>query len=779
MKKVIALLLALAALFSLAGCAGKPQTDATTNTTTEATTEPETVAAELMISEVMPDNKFLTMGHENDWVELLNRGETAVSLDEYFLTDDVNKPTQLPLKGLEIPAGGYLTVVLDESAPFRLSADGETVYLFFRDQLLSQVTFGLSEDGESYDQDGACPQATPGYANTQEGYEAYLQNLQLPELYISEVLSSNSKFLPLNGECYDLVEVKNNSNSPINLGDYNLTDKRSEPGRYAFPDVTLQPGEYFVVYCSDDASLGKDHAPFKISASGENIYLLKDGRFVDAMVVPGDVPKNQSFGRDGNIPSYFAAPTPGKDNAAGYRVALAAPQADQLSGVYQDPVTVTLSASGTIYYTLDGSRPTTKSKVYTDPIVIDGITTIRTFCVEGERSSPITAYTYLVGAEHDLPVVHMSIPQESLTGAEGVLNHTWKSYEHEGVVTLIEDGVEKFSVPVGFRLHGNDSRLGAKQNFQLRFRSEYGAGKLKYPLFPERYIKEFDSLLLKGGSEDFPYAMMRDEVLTGIASTNTHIYTLAMKPVVLYLGGEYWGVYYLRERFSDEYVASHMGVSPESVDILDSNEASVQCGDREDFLALRTFVKKNDMRKQENYDYLASQICVESLVDWYICRAYAADRDVANIRRCRSSEGDGKWYWMYFDLDWGFFLYDSAPVTYILSHTGGDIELIHAVLKNEKGRDLFLTRWAALLESNLNETYILGYIDDLVAQIQSEMPRDRARWKTSMEQWDKYMANFRNIEAGNARTKTVLRDLQNYFGLSNAEMEHYFSKVME
>lgn len=779
MKKRIALLLALATLFSLVGCMEAPQADTSACTTTEGTTAPKPIAADLLISEVMPDNKFLTMGHENDWVELLNREETAVSLDGYFLTDDPEKPAQLPLQGLEIPAGGYLTIVMDEAAPFRLSAEGETVYLFFHDQLLSQMTFGLSENGESYDSEGALPLATPGYANTQEGYEAYLRNLQLSELYISEVLSSNSKFLPVGGECYDLVEVKNNSDSPIDLGDYTLTDKRSEPGRYAFPNVTLQPGEYFVVYCSDDASLGNNHAPFKISASGENIYLLKKGRFVDALVVPGDVAKNESYGRDGNIPAYFAAPTPGSDNAAGYRMAVAAPLADQKSGIYQEAVTVTLSASGTIYYTLDGSRPTTKSKVYADPIVIDGITTIRTFCVERERSSPFTAYTYLVGVEHELPVVHMAIPQQRLTGNKGVLINTWGNYEYEGVVTLIEEGEEKFSVPVGFRLHGNDSRMGAKQNFQLRFRSEYGASKLRYPLFPDRDIQEYDSLLLKGGSEDFPYSMMRDEVLTGIAGTNTYLYTQAMKPVVLYLGGEYWGVYYLRERFSDEYVASHMGVSPESVDILESNEAYVQCGDREDFLALRKFVRTNDMSKQENYDYLASKISVESLTDWYICRSYAMDTDVANIRRCRSAEGDGKWYWMYFDLDWGFFWFNDKPVTYILSHGGGDIELIHAVLKSEAGRDVFLTRWAALLKTNLNETYVLGYIDNLVKQIESEMPRDRARWKTTMDQWHYYVDYISKHVKNNARSKAVLSDLQSYFHLSNAQMEYYFSEVMQ
>ena len=81
-------------------------------------------------------------------------------------------------------------------------------------------------------------------------------------------------------------------------------------------------------------------APEEFTAAREEIQLL---------VIPGDVQKNQSFGRDGNVPSYFAAPTPGADNATGYKVALSAPLADLESGIYDEKVTVTLSASGTIY----------------------------------------------------------------------------------------------------------------------------------------------------------------------------------------------------------------------------------------------------------------------------------------------------------------------------------------------------------------------------------------------------------------------------------------------
>ena len=794
MKQITALVLILTLLMGLlAGCTQKTptptqptiQTDPTAPTQTEPTvslvpTEPHPEAADISVHEVMPDNKKLCMGHENDWVELYNREEDAVVLDGYFLTDDPAKPEALSLAGMTIPADGYLVITLDDAAPFRLAKDGEAIYLTFDGAVISGFRFGAVDDGESFDENGVCRYPTPGQANTEEGYYAYLQTITLPELIISEVMSSNSKYLPVGGEYYDLVEIKNNSNNPIDLSAYTLTDKHSEPARYQFPAVTLQPGEFFVVYCSGETKLGKAHTSFKLSADGETVYLTKNGVFIDTLTIPADLPKNESYGRVGNIPYYLEAPTFGAENAAGYKAAMAVPAADLPSGLYESAVNLTLSGDGDIYYTLDGSCPTLESTKYEGPIVIDGVTTVRTFCTNGTRTSAITAYTYLVGVSHTLPIVSIAIPQEQLTGEAGVLNHIEQDYEYEAMLTMIEGGEEKFSVPFGFRLHGNDSRKAAKQNFQLRFRSEYGASKLEYKLFDDLDITEFNSLLLKGGSERWAANMLCDEIATGITHQTTNLYTQAMKPVVLYLGGEFWGVYFFRERFSDEYVASHLGVSAESVDLLHSTTGSIQNGSNADFLALREFVKNNDMSLDENYAYLAEQIDVLSLIDWYVCRSYVGDHDFDNIRRFRSSEADGKWRWMYFDLDWSFWgRPDDQPVTWALNEYCGEKRLINAVLANEAGRDLFLKRYAQLMGTVLNEEYIIGKIDSVVEIILPEMEKDRQRWECSYEGWENSVENMRKYVRDGVRTQGVLNDIQRYFALTDAEMEHYFAELMQ
>lgn len=786
MKRFVAMLLAAVLILGLfAGCQPQNETptpDIPDNTDPPSSNTPEDdtpiTASQVVIHEVMPDNERLCMGHENDWVELYNLEDTTVSLDGYYLTDNPDKPQEMPLEGMEIPADGYLVLTLDDSSPFKLASTGETVYLVCGDEIISQLTFPETTKGESVDENGLCEYPTPGFANTQEGYLAYLQTLVLPELIISEAMSSNSKYMPYKGDCYDLVELQNNSDSAINLSGYYLSDKRSEPERYALPDITLEPGEFFVIYCSGLPTLGKDHTSFKLSADGETLYLSKDGSFVDILTIPAQLRKNESYGRDGNTPVYFTEPTIGEENSAGFFTALDAPTADVQSGVYEEPVTVTLSGEGDIYYTLNGTNPTTSSTRYNGPITIGSVKTLRCISVSNGRTSNVSSYTYTVGMEHSLPILVVAIPQSSLDGSKGVLNHPDDTYEHQATVTLIENGQEMFSVPCGFRLHGNGSRYLRKQNFQLRFRSEYGTGRLEYKLFDDIDLDSFNSLLLKGGSEDYYNAVMRDEVCTMLAR-GTSLYTQAMKPVALYLGDQYWGVYYIRERFSDDYVADHFNVSTESVDLSYSSKAYNQTGSNKEFLALKSYCKSHDMSTEENFQYLISQIDEQSLMDWYICRSFVGDNDLANIRRFRTTEGDSQWRWMYFDLDWGFYHSDKTYFSGIVSDYNGEPILMRALIASDSGRDLFLKRCAELLSTVLNEDNVCATVDNIFYAIEDEMVLDRERWGYSYEKWLKNVQKLRDFDANGKRTKGYLDDLQDYFDLTDAEMTEYFGTLLE
>ena len=781
------LILFLSAVLLLSSLSGCGQTPASQTPPAEESKPPsgeqtgllpseEKAAAPLSITEVMPDNRNLVLGHEYDWVELYNPQELTVDLDGYALTDDLQIPDAFPLNGKQIPGGEYLTVVLEDTATFGLSEVGETVYLTYHGQIVSQLTFGAPQNGQSFDMEGVCPFPTPGYANTEEGYRSYQESLSLPELVINEVMVSNGAYLAVNYQYYDLVEVQNTSDSPLSLDGYQLTDKWSGTDRYCFPDITLAPGEVYVVFCSGNAALGQSHAPFALTP-GDTVYLAKEGSYIDALPIPADLQHNESYGRSGNLPVYLNKPTPGSANTDGNLTGISAPTVDIAPGLYGEAVTVTLSGSGTIYYTTSGARPTTQSRVYTGPITIDNVTTLRAIAVEGNRKSPVANFTYVVGKEHDLPILVISTPESTIWGETGLYTNPKSSYEHEAVMTLFEEGEAQFTVPFGLCLHGNDSRLGSKKNFQLRFRGKYGASKLSYHLFENRDIDEFNSLLLKGGSEDWGTALIRDELATSLADGATTLYTQAMKPVVVYMAGHYWGVHFLRERYSADYVADHLDVSPESADIAYSNAGYATAGSSATYFAAVNYVKSHDMSTNESYAYLCQRIDVTSLIDWYVCRTYMQDRDLANIRRFRSVEDDGKWHWMYFDLDWSFYFLSRTPVSDILNIPGGDRTLILGVLDSAAGRDAFLKRYAYLMETVLNEEYINTRIDEIIAPILSEMPADRARWNRTMSGWEANVNKLRNFPK--KQKDVVLRDIQNYFSLSDSQMEYYFGNVMD
>ena len=96
---------------------------------------------------------------------------------------------------------------------------------------------------------------------------------------INEIMASNNQTeADEYGEFDDWIEIYNTGSSNINLGDYYLSDDINILDKYNFPSVSLAPNEYFIVWADDDEEQGNNHATFKLSASGEALY-LSDSNF--------------------------------------------------------------------------------------------------------------------------------------------------------------------------------------------------------------------------------------------------------------------------------------------------------------------------------------------------------------------------------------------------------------------------------------------------------------------------------------------------------------------
>ena len=121
-------------------------------------------------------------------------------------------------------------------------------------------------------------------------------------LRISEVMAANASTLILSdGGMPDWIELENVSGATLDLTGYALLTESKPSNAFAFPGGRLAPGEKVVVYCDDNGHSvvnGEYHAPFRLSASGENIALLnKRGQGVDMVQTPS-LAKDQVYCRD-------------------------------------------------------------------------------------------------------------------------------------------------------------------------------------------------------------------------------------------------------------------------------------------------------------------------------------------------------------------------------------------------------------------------------------------------------------------------------------------------
>lgn len=109
-------------------------------------------------------------------------------------------------------------------------------------------------------------------------------------LFISELMTSNRTAVPdENGEYYDWIELWNSTDHDISLYEVGLSD-RSDSIQFLFPDVILPADGRVIVYCSNtnQAEAGKNfHAKFKLSSSGETVYLFdRNAYLIDAVTTP-------------------------------------------------------------------------------------------------------------------------------------------------------------------------------------------------------------------------------------------------------------------------------------------------------------------------------------------------------------------------------------------------------------------------------------------------------------------------------------------------------------
>jgi len=772
----------------------------------------------VVLNEYMTDNSFTVYdadGDYPDWVEIYNPTESDADMSGYLLSDDaaVTGKWRFP-DGTVIPAGGYLTVFCsgkdktDERGgvhtSFSLSSEDTAIVLstaqgvlVSQTQIVSlpeNVSCGRVQGSEEWK---LFARSTPGKANSTAAFD--LGTSPAPDIndgvLISETLASSSG----GGEYKtDYIEIYNATSGAVDLGGYTLAQAPGEVV-FTFPQMSLTAGGYLIVWCDGTTSADSSadlHAPIKLNVGGERLYLADaTGKIVDYFdtgkqtygVTSGRV------GSDTSVRCFFSPPTPGAANSSSrYSGYAPQPELSLQAGYVQagTQVSITVPEGCTVRYTTDGTEPRSGSRAYSpdSPLTISKTTVVRAAAfMDNALASESVCATYLVEEPHAIPVVSMNgaglIDHETGIMVDGINQNYKRGWERDVHIEYIdENGVLAVEFNAGAEIFGQTSMVLDRKGVRLNISEKFGSSGVTYPFFKDSVsgVSTFKSLLLRPSGQDQRTSLIRDEAIPAMIRGCVEVDYMEVQPCALYVNGQYWGLYYVRERLDEDYLVSKYGFEKGKTDLVKS-QSQAQAGSVKEYRALQAFAESNDLTKPENYEYMKSQIDFVSLCDFWIVETYFANTDTGNIR-CYRTEG-GKWRWMVYDFDWAMFP-TVAKYDYIKNHCldpdghgAADFSnaIIRKLLENDEFRDLFISRYCYHLNTTFEPDRCVEIFDRMADTIRPEIPRNDGKWHSpKTKNWESSLEFIREF----LRTKPekAKQQLRSNFGLSEAELEEYLEK---
>ena len=765
-----------------------------------------------------------------DWVELINTSTEEIRLAGFGLSDDFADPLKWTLPDITLQPGETLLVLLSGKektytedsaflhADFKLSDSDDGLLLSNATGVtIDRIATVALPETASYGRDPSDPTAwkfftypTPGKANSANGTDT-LEAFALAavqKLYINEVCSVSSSSSWGGTPKEDWIELYNNTDQPINLAGWSLSKSVGNLRHYTFPDVTIAAKGYLTVSASGVASTTKGSLDtgFKVNRNGNTVYLVSaDGYVTDAFdtgfqragISSGRAIENGKFVR-----LFYTSPTKNKVNNAekGFSsYALPATIESSSGKLVANAHVITMTTAeknGKIYYTLDGTKPGANSRLYEGPFPLTSSASVRAVVmVDGKIRSEYTNQTFLVTDEHDLNVVCLTCdPADLFSEEKGIWANGegwtpdyphkganfWMDWEREVFFEYYEkDGSLGIAFSAGIKNHGQYSRAMEQKSVSINLKEVFGSGTSYYP-FMENSPVAFDNLLLRTGSQDAAYTNIVDAYCARVVSGEMDLDLMNDRPVAVYINGEYWGMYYIRDKINESYIYHRTGIEEDNLDAIKANK-NAETGSATAHNALINYVKTHDLSVQEYYDYVASQIDVEEWTNYWITQSFFANTDTGNIRFYCSKDGTGKWRWILFDLDWALFrsTYHWNMIEEFINpagHGSGNAfstAIAVAMFKNADYKKYFIEQYAHYMHTVFDPDRMIAILDDMVAEVDSEMARHCKRWSLlSYSSWQKNIDKLRTIVR--ARWDYSKGDLQETFNLSNEYMAELF-----
>lgn len=465
-------------------------------------------------------------------------------------------------------------------------------------------------------------------------------------------------------------------------------------------------------------------------------------------------------------------------------------------GFYQHAPQVTMACPDTalrIFFTTNGQEPTADDRPYTHPLTLtsslfsdaalyqvpmcppsslyiptEGVQRVvvlraAPFNSVGQRVGEVVTQTYIVadlGSDsHGLPVVSICASRRDLTddstgifvpgvwynGDDWSGNYYQEGREWEREVNMeiyLPDG-QVINQKCGLRTHGGSSRRYAQKGMKVYAREEYGDKRFRARLFEDTDVDAFKRMVLKPFVCSWTHAGVQNMVTEQIAR-QLWLDVPAIRPAVLYLNGEYWGIYFIQEKPDEHFLEDHYGGNEDYYNLMSNWVNLLDNGTDVFFQQMMSWFATADLSIKENYEEACRWIDVDNFVDYQLFEIFINNEDwPANNMRCWQYY-TGKWRWIFYDgdaalkhLEWGGLAYatydgdDEYPASRISTL------LFRKLLDNPDFQKKIVERYNSLCHSILSYYSTKPYLDAATDAIQEEIPlqMDRFKFPATDKKW--------------------------------------------
>lgn len=547
-----------------------------------------------------------------------------------------------------------------------------------------------------------------------------------PTVEITEVRSDYGNVLYEYGQSYHgFIELYNPTNQPLNLTGWYLSDSTLNINKYQIPECVIEPYSYKIFWSNTQEDVvgiltSEYFLGFSLSENESILLSSPDGTIISKTKIPELVP-GHSYSKGLSNEWGDCIATPGIQNVVPLKFKsdyTPQPTFSLPSGFYENTIEVEIIAKKglTVYYTLDGSKPTTNSLRYEEPLVLTDATPQKNrYSIQKNISTLGDVYT----PEYNIPKINViraiavdknGICSNDICASYFIDFNNRYGFENTYMLSIITDPNNLFSDelgiyvlgqrfadsqdfvrsefwqyniptnynssgkgwrrPVKLELFNQEQKLVSSQmgsisihgNWSVAFNQKsfnvYSADD-DTEIFPGIFDSQSSSVMLRAGGYRDLYSTKFRDILNQNLVSDRNITVQDSVPCQVFINGEYWGFYNLQERINEGVISSTYNENKKNLVIL-KNGIAVSGNPEDSYLYkdILDYVSTNDLSIEENYNQVCEWIDIQSYIDYYCFQIYVANCDsVANNYALWRTKNvvDNK----YGDGKWRWILYDT------------------------------------------------------------------------------------------------------------------------